>query len=142
MSVLRLQILGMGSFLLFSAPRTSTALLEDKLIRFEDSRISMACTHTIVVYGYEAQALPRAVDAALDEVDRIDRLMSHYKADSPLSRINREAARHPVGVDAELFDFIAEAMRYNRESDGAFDVTVGPLMKAWGFFRGEGRLPA
>ena len=33
-------------------------------------------------------------------------------------------------------------MRYNRESDGAFDITVGPLMKAWGFFRGEGRVPS
>ena len=37
---------------------------------------------------------------------------------------------------------IAEAMRYNRESEGAFDITVGPLMKAWGFFRGEGRMPS
>ena len=45
-------------------------------------------------------------------------------------------------VDAELFDFIAEAMRYNRDSAGAFDITVGPLMKAWGFFRGDGRVPS
>ena len=87
-------------------------------------------------------ALPRILDEAFDEVDRIDRLMSHYKANSPLSRINREAAQHPVAVDPELFDFIADAMRYHRESGGAFDITVGPLMKAWGFFRGEGRLPS
>ena len=59
----------------------------------------------------------------------------------PLSRLNREAARRPVMVEPELFDFIAEAMRYTRESDGAFDITVGPLMKAWGFFRGDGRVP-
>jgi thiamine biosynthesis lipoprotein len=82
------------------------------------------------------------VGEAFDEVDRIDRLMSHYKAESPLSRLNREAAAHPVAVDPELFDFIAEAMRYNRESDGAFDITVGPLMKAWGFFGGDGRMPS
>jgi thiamine biosynthesis lipoprotein len=68
--------------------------------------------------------------------------MSHYKPDSPLSRINREAAHHPVAVEPELFDFIVEAMRYQRDSDGAFDITVGPLMKAWGFFRGEGHLPS
>ena len=67
--------------------------------------------------------------------------MSHYRADTPLSRLNREAARGPVAVDPELFDFIAECLRWSRESDGAFDVTVGPLMKAWGFFRDEGRLP-
>jgi thiamine biosynthesis lipoprotein len=102
----------------------------------------MACVYAIEMYGPDADALPRIAGEALDEVDRIDRLMSHYKTDSPLSRINREAARQPVGVDAELFDFIAEAMRYNRESGGAFDITVGPLMRAWGFFRGEGRVPS
>jgi thiamine biosynthesis lipoprotein len=112
---------------------------ERPLHRHEASRLSMACVYAIEMYGPDADALPRIAADALDEVDRIDRLMSHYKADSPLSRINREAARQPVGVDAELFEFIADAMRYNRESGGAFDITVGPLMKAWGFFRGEGR---
>ena len=102
----------------------------------------MACVYAIEAYGPDAKALPRIVEDAFDEVDRIDRLMSHYKADSPLSRLNREAARHPVAVEPELFDFIVEALRYNRESSGAFDITVGPLMKAWGFFRGEGRMPS
>jgi thiamine biosynthesis lipoprotein len=102
----------------------------------------MACTYAIEAYGPDAGLLPGILEEAFDEVDRIDRLMSHYKADSPLSRVNREAASHPVAVDAELFDFIAGAMRYGRESGGAFDITVGPLMKAWGFFRGEGRIPS
>ena len=102
----------------------------------------MACVYAIEAYGPDPATLPRSVEDAFDEVDRIDRLMSHYRSDSPLSRINRDAARGPVAVDAELFDFIADAMRYNRESDGAFDITVGPLMKAWGFFRGEGRMPS
>lgn len=101
----------------------------------------MACAYAIVAYGEDAGALPRIVEAALDEVDRIDGLMSHYKPESALSRLNRGAAAGPVAVDAELFDFIAEALRYSRESEGAFDITVGPLMKAWGFFRGEGRVP-
>ena len=106
------------------------------------ARMSMACLYAIEAYGPNAEDLARIVDEALDEVDRVDRLMSHYKAASDVSRVNREAARHPVTVDAELFDFIAEAMRYNRDSAGAFDITVGPLMKAWGFFRGDGRVPS
>jgi thiamine biosynthesis lipoprotein len=101
----------------------------------------MACVYTVVIYGDDTSPLRQAASAALDEVDRIDRLMSNYKKESELSRINREAAKAPVKVDAELFDFIAECLRYSRESDGAFDITVGPLMKAWGFFRGEGRMP-
>ncbi len=114
----------------------------DDLHRYEATRLSMACVYAIEMYGPDASALPGIADAAFDEIDRIDRLMSHYKADSPLSRINREAATHPVSVDNELFDFIAEAMRYNRDSRGAFDITVGPLMKAWGFFREDGRVPS
>jgi thiamine biosynthesis lipoprotein len=112
------------------------------MLRYEASRVSMACVYTIVVYGGDLAPLRPIVDAAFDEVDRIDRLMSHYKPDSPLSRLNREAARSPVEVEPELFDFIAECLRYSRQSDGAFDITVGPLMKAWGFFRGEGRMPS
>ena len=101
----------------------------------------MGCVYTIVVYGRDVARLSEATAAALDEVDRIDRLMSHYKNDSELLRVNREAAERAVKVDPELFDFIAECLRYSHESDGAFDITVGPLMKAWGFFRGEGRTP-
>jgi thiamine biosynthesis lipoprotein len=112
------------------------------LHRYEASRMSMASAYAIVAYGEDASALPRILEAAFDEVDRIDRLMSHYKPESPLSRLNREAAAGSVAVEAELFDFLTECLRYARESDGAFDITVGPLMKTWGFFRGGGRLPS
>jgi thiamine biosynthesis lipoprotein len=111
------------------------------LTHHQASRVSMACTYTIEAYAPDAAALPALLEAALDEVDRIDRLMSHYKASSELSRVNREAASGPVTVDRELFDFLALCLRESRDSGGAFDITVGPLMKAWGFFRGEGRLP-
>ena len=104
--------------------------------------MSMGCAYAIETYGPDAEALPRIAGEALDEVDRIDRLMSHYRADSMVSRINREAAQHPVPLDPELFDFLAASLQYNRDSSGAFDITVGPLMKAWGFFRGEGRQPS
>jgi FAD:protein FMN transferase len=119
----------------------SAALQQPHLVHHQATRMAMACTYAIDAYSADAEALPRIVQEAFDEVDRIDALMSHYKADSPLSLVNREAARRPVKVEPELFDFVAEAMRYNRDSAGAFDITVGPLMKAWGFFRGEGRLP-
>src|SRR5229473_5393263 len=121
-------------------PHTA-AVQRQHLFRHEASRISMACEYAIEAYGPDADVLPRIVDQAFDEVDRIDRLMSHYNANSPLSRLNREAAQHPVAVEPELFDFIVDAMRYHRDSGGAFDITVGPLMKAWGFFRGDGHMP-
>ena len=111
-------------------------------VRYEDIRVSMGCVYAIVVYANDSAPFRMGVEAAFDEIDRIDQLMSHYKPDSELSRINREAATSPIEVEPELFDFIVECLRYSRESDGAFDITVGPLMKAWGFFRGEGRMPS
>jgi len=125
-----------------AAPRAPAAGTPRTLARHEASRMSMACAYAIVAYGEDAGALPPILGAAFDEVDRIDRLMSHYKPESPLSRLNRDAAAGPVVVTPELFDFIAECLRYSRESDGAFDITVGPLMKTWGFFRGGGHLPS
>lgn len=123
-----------------------TSAAPRRLVKYEASRMAMGSEYSIVMYGRDADddeaALARIAEDAFDEVDRLDRLMSHYKADSPLSRLNRDAGTGPVVVDAELFDVIAEAIRYSRESDGAFDITVGPLMKAWGFFRGDGRLPS
>jgi thiamine biosynthesis lipoprotein len=101
----------------------------------------MACVYTIAAYGREARSLAATTERALDEVDRIDRLMSHYRVESPLSQLNREGARGPVAVEPELLAFLDEALRYSRDSRGAFDITVGPLMRTWGFFGGEGRLP-
>jgi thiamine biosynthesis lipoprotein len=107
----------------------------------EDNRETMGCTGTVRACGSEARALPAVVAEALDELDRVDRLLSHYRGDSPLSRLNREAANGAVAVEPELADVLDQCLRWSRESDGAFDVTVGPLMKAWGFFRDEGRVP-
>jgi thiamine biosynthesis lipoprotein len=111
-----------------------------RLARVEASRVSMGCVYAIEAYGDPA-TLPAILEDALEEVERIDRLLSNYKRESPLSRVNREAARGPVAVDPELFDFFEASLRYSRESGGAFDITVGPLMKAWGFFEGDGRMP-
>jgi thiamine biosynthesis lipoprotein len=111
------------------------------LVRHEAQRLSMACVYDIAAYGDASGDVPGVLEKALDEVDRIDRLMSHYKPDSPLSELNRRASAGPVAVDPELYDFIARSLEHSRASGGAFDITVGPLMKAWGFFDGDYRVP-
>ena len=110
-------------------------------VRHEESRMSMGSMWTVVAYGPNTPKIPEVITQALDEVDRIDKLMSHYKPDSQISKINLGASQGAVVVDQELFDLIAECVRYSRDSDGAFDITVGPLMKTWGFFMGDGKLP-
>jgi FAD:protein FMN transferase len=110
-------------------------------VRHEESRMVMGSMFTVVAYGPNTPKIPDLITQALDEVDRIDKLMSHYKPDSQISKINLGGSQGPVVVDQELFDLIAESVRYSRDSDGAFDISVGPLMKAWGFFLGGGKLP-
>jgi thiamine biosynthesis lipoprotein len=82
------------------------------------------------------------VDEVFDEVDRLDGQMSNYKPESELSGINREASSRGVVVEPKLFHLLEDSFRYSRDTGGAFDITVGPLMKHWGFFQGQGRLPS
>ena len=132
---------GLELALLLLAPAPTARAQELTASCVEESREAMGCTATVRACDLGRPELPAIVGAALDEIDRVDRLMSHYRRDSPLSRLNREAAGGPVAVEPELLEFLDVCLRWSRESDGAFDVTVGPLMKAWGFFRDEGRVP-
>jgi len=68
-----------------------------------------------------------AIDAVMREMHRIDILMSHYKPESQLSRINARAAAEPVKVDRELFNLIALSLEYSRLTDGAFDITYASV---------------
>ncbi len=101
----------------------------------------MGSAYSVVVYGEDRTRMEEAVDAAFAEVQRLDEMLSNYKPESELSQINREAGDHAVPVTQEMFNLLAACVEYSRQSEGAFDITVGPLMKVWGFYRGTGRLP-
>lgn len=110
-------------------------------LRVERSFDAMGTTYTIAVYGYDRFALESAVDNAFDETGRLDHLLSNYREDSEWSKVNRLASWEAVPVSQELFDLLAKCVEYSRASEGSFDITVGPLMKVWGFYRGTGRVP-
>jgi thiamine biosynthesis lipoprotein len=101
----------------------------------------MGSTYTIVAYGEDRLKLATAVEAAFDEVRRLDNLLSNYKPKSQWSLVNRDAAAGPVRVSRELLDLMEACQEYSRKSGGAFDITVGPLVRTWGFYKGSGRLP-
>src|SRR5579863_1736968 len=68
-----------------------------------------------------------AIDAVMAEMRRIDALMSHYRPDSELSRINAHAAAEPVRVSPELFDLIRLSTHFSQITDGAFDITYASV---------------
>jgi thiamine biosynthesis lipoprotein len=110
--------------------------------RLERSTDAMGATFSVVLYGSDQASMNQAIDAAFDEAHRLDSLLSNYRPESEWSRINREAAAHPVAVSPELFQLLSDCLEYSRASEGAFDLTVGPPMRAWGFFGGIRHVPS
>jgi len=129
------------ALLALTAPAFASAQAGATAVRLERSLDAMGTTYTIAVYGADRFALDAAMEEAFEEVHRLDQLLSNYRADSEWSKVNREAAKGPVAVSEELFRLLEKCVAYNRSSDGAFDITVGPLMKIWGFYKGTGRVP-
>ncbi len=101
----------------------------------------MGSTFSVVLYGFDAVKMEAAVGAAFDELRRLDELLSNYRTESEWSEVNRHAAERPVRISAELFRLLSRCLDYSRQSEGAFDISVGPLIKSWGFSRDKGRLP-
>jgi len=110
------------------------------LVRYEATATVMGCTFGVAAYGPGREVLAGQVEAAFEEARRIDAWLSNYRADSDLSRLNRSAAQSPTAVSDELFNLLAQAAGYSGASEGAFDMTVGPLVRTWGFYEGSGRL--
>ena len=88
----------------------------------------------------EAQALS-FFELAFEEVERLEETLSKFRSSSEICRINRFAASQLVTTDPEVFSLIERSLFYSEQTAGAFDITVGPLMRTWGFFRAEGHFP-
>lgn len=111
---------------------------EIALLRF--ARPAMATTFEVLLPFGTPSALP-AAHAALDEIDRLEAQLTVYRDSSEVSQLNRLAASEPVPVEEGLFDLLQLADRISRDTNGAFDVTAGALIKAWGFYKGPRRVP-
>jgi thiamine biosynthesis lipoprotein len=126
---------------------TSTLLTQEQAFQEHNSQLvsashqAMGTVFTVYLYAASPKSAAPYLDAAFDEIDRLDATLSNYRSTSELSRINRLAGRSQVTTDPEEFTFLQRAIGYSLKSDGAFDMTVGSLVRAWGFFRGEGRYP-
>jgi FAD:protein FMN transferase len=110
-------------------------------VRLERSEEAMGSSFSLVLYGADRVRLEAIADLAFREAHRLDAMLSNYRRESEWSRVNREAAAHPVEVSPELFSVLSICLDYSRQSGGAFDITVGPLVKVWGFYKDEGRMP-
>ncbi len=106
---------------------------------------TMGTTWSVKIAPAPAAKLdPRELRTALQSrLDELEAAMSTYRADSEVSRFNRAATTNWFPVSIDTAQVVTEALRVNRATAGAFDITVAPLVELWGFGRTRSnRVPA
>jgi len=108
----------------------------------EFSGATMGTSYTIKVWGpgLPPAAVAALIDSAVGRLEQVDRLMSPYDSTSELSRFNMWQDTVPFALPPEVIEVLVAAQEVSNRTEGGFDVTVGPLVEAWGF--GPGGRPA
>jgi thiamine biosynthesis lipoprotein len=119
----------------------SDAAQTKPLERFTFTEPHMGTRFRIVLYAADESSAREAARAAFSRVAALDDCMSDYKPDSELMRLCAKAGGDPVPVSPELFTVLTKAQQVAEKSDGAFDVTVGPVVRLWRLARRTQRLP-
>lgn len=101
----------------------------------------MATRFEIVLHGHDPVALRAAGEEAFDEIDRLEARLSLYQPTSEIARVNAQAAESAVRVSPDIFHLLEHAQRLRQETGGAFDITIAPLVRCWGFMGGRGAMP-
>jgi thiamine biosynthesis lipoprotein len=102
----------------------------------------MACDFEVQLAANRNDNSMEHVFKALDLVESLESQMTIYRDDSEVIRLNRRAAQEPVAIESRLFGLFRQAQKLHQETEGALDITSGPLSEAWGFSRREGRVPS
>lgn len=124
-----------------SAQETATASDGFKSVRM--AQVRMGVPIQIVMYADSEEHAEQAARKAFDRIGELDAICSDYRADSELSRLCREVRPgQPMPVSPDLFRLLQQSAEVSRLSDGAFDVTVAPLVSLWRQARKERRMPA
>lgn len=112
------------------------------LARYAATSAHMGTQFRIEVFADEKLRAGRALRAAFEAIEQLDRRMSDYREDSELSRLSAASpTEQPVAVSADLATVLRESQRMYRLTGGAFDVTVGPLSRLWRKARKQKQLP-
>jgi thiamine biosynthesis lipoprotein len=99
--------------------------------RFELSEAHMGTLVRIVLYAPDAEQAGRAARAAFDRVAELDAVLSNFRDTSEVATVGRAAGGTPVPVGIDLFVLLQRSQALAERSEGAFDVTVGPLSELW-----------
>ncbi len=104
------------------------------------TRRAMATEFVVILPACHADAVEVVVEA-LEQLDAIEQRLTIYRPDSEISRVNQQAATEPVPVSESTFRLMQRALLWSFRTNGAFDVTAGPLINVWGFTSRSGSKP-
>jgi len=96
---------------------------------------------TITVVARSTEEGEAAIDAGMAELRRLDAMMSLYKYDSEITKVNLAAGKSPVKVSPEMIEIVQDAVAVSTLSGGVFDITIGPLAVLWQMRLKEGKVP-
>ncbi|MGQ9693246.1 MAG: FAD:protein FMN transferase [Thermodesulfobacteriota bacterium] len=99
----------------------------------QQSRIIMGTNVEILIAHTEPGQARAGLKEAFQEIEKIERLMSTYRSDSEVSKLNLQAGKSPCRVSPETLAVMERAIYFSRLSGGAFDVTITPLLRLWDF---------
>lgn len=102
----------------------------------------MGTIFEITAHGASYEETASAVEQSFAAIREADEILSHYRPESELMRLNRNASQGIVTVDRNLYEVLEEASRFAVLSRGAFDVTVGPLVHLWEKAAKRNRIPS
>jgi thiamine biosynthesis lipoprotein len=102
----------------------------------------MGTVFTVYLSSESTEQSEGCFNSVFEEIERIENTFSRFRQASEISRINALAAAQPVVTDPEVFQMLAFALEVSRKTSGAFDITVGPLTRAWGFAKKQARVPS
>lgn len=111
------------------------------MLSLHASHYAMATEFELLIFGARETYLQSVTESVFQEISRLEAQLSFYNPDSDLSDLNRRAAYEPVTVEPRLFELLRTAQRLSEATGGAFDPTVAPLMRCWGFVGASGRMP-
>jgi thiamine biosynthesis lipoprotein len=106
------------------------------------ARPAMATRFEWVLWGQPLERLRAAGEEALDEVEALEAALSRYRSPSDIGRVNAGAAQGPVRVAPGTFRLLQRCRDLSAATQGAFDITVGALLRVWGFVGGTGQRPS
>ncbi len=123
------------------AVATPVVASDDLVVRVERVELVMGTLARVQAWGPDSVTCKRAIDRGFGALHRVDDLMSTYRTNSDVSRLNAEGSRGWVSVDTHTFAVVERAVRVAKATGGAFDPTVLPLMYLWGFRGGVTCIP-